>query len=226
MPDAPEALAPRRFRLVVFDWDGTLADSTGLIASCMQAACRDLGLPVPDDASARHVIGLGLVDAMRSVAPTLPRDRYGELSTKYRDRYLAQDDAIPLFEGARELLADLDAGGFLLAVATGKSRAGLARALAQQRIGHRFVATRCADEGFPKPHPDMLLHLMDRVGVPAEQTLMIGDTTHDLDLARNAGAAAIAMTHGAHPSAELARRGPLAVVDSMVELRAWLVANA
>ncbi|HYR00864.1 MAG TPA: HAD-IA family hydrolase [Casimicrobiaceae bacterium] len=221
-----DARGPRRFALLVFDWDGTLADSTALIAGCLQGACADLGLPVPTDEDARHVIGLGLADALRHVAPTLPQDRYAELTARYRDRFLARDGEVVLFAGVREMLDELDAAGHLLAIATGKSRAGLARALAQQRIAGRFAATRCADEGFPKPHPDMLLHLMDRTGVAAESTLMIGDTTHDLELARNAGAAAIAMTHGAHPGAELSRLAPLAAVDSIAALREWLRANA
>ena len=230
-----DAGGAHRFALIVFDWDGTLADSTALIAGCLQGACADLGLPVPTDEDARHVIGLGLADALRHVAPTLPQDRYAELTARYRDRFLARAGEVHhlavarevvLFAGVREMLDELDAAGHLLAIATGKSRAGLARALAQQRIAGRFAATRCADEGFPKPHPDMLLHLMDRTGVAAESTLMIGDTTHDLELARNAGAAAIAMTHGAHPGAELSRLAPLAAVDSIAALREWLRANA
>jgi len=123
------------------------------------------------------------------------------------------------------MLSELALAGHLLAIATGKSRAGLTRSLAQQAIADRFVATRCADEGFPKPHPDMLLALMDRTGVSAAETLMIGDTTHDMELARNAGASALALTHGAHRSEELARCGPLATVASIAELRAWLRAN-
>jgi phosphoglycolate phosphatase len=218
--------APRRFPFLVFDWDGTLADSTAIIVTSLQQACRDVGEPVPDDGTARFVIGLGLADSLRRVAPGLPEDRYPELTARYRHHYLAQDAAIPLFAGARELLDDLDAAGFTLAIATGKSRAGLARALAQQGIGDRFAATRCADEGFPKPHPDMLLHLMDRVGAAAASTLMIGDTTHDVALARNAGAAALAVTYGAHEPADLARSGALGTVDSMAELRAWIGANA
>ncbi len=221
-----DARRPRRFELLVFDWDGTLADSTAMIAGCLQGACADLGLPVPADDDARHVIGLGLADALRRVAPTLPPARYSELTARYRDRFLARDGDIVLFEGVREMLEELAAAGHLLAIATGKSRAGLARALAQQNLAHRFAATRCADEGFPKPHPDMLLHLMDRMGVDAQSTLMIGDSTHDLELARNAGAAAIAMTHGAHASADLSRHAPLAAVDSIGALREWLRANA
>ena len=217
---------PQRFRLLVFDWDGTLADSTAIIAGAIQQACTDLGLPVPDDTAARYVIGLGLADAMRHVAPTLPLSDHPRLSDRYRHHYLARDPEIPLFDGAREMLDELDARGFLLAIATGKSRVGLARALAQQGLAHRFVASRCADEGFPKPHPDMLLALMDRCGTEPSETLMIGDTTHDLELARNAGASAIAVTYGAHGAGGFAGFAPLATVSSVAELRAWLSANA
>src|SRR5262245_26358418 len=170
MPE-PATAAPR-FRLLVFDWDGTIADSTALIVSCLKDACADVGLPVPGDADARHVIGLGLVDAVRHVAPTLPRERYAEISAAYRKRYLERDAEIVLFDGVREMLVELEHAGHLLAIATGKSRAGLTRSLAQQGIADRFIATRCADEGFPKPHPDMLLALMDRTGVEAGETLM------------------------------------------------------
>jgi phosphoglycolate phosphatase len=217
---------PRRFRFVVFDWDGTLADSTALIAESIRLACGDVGEPVPDPATARYVIGLGLADVLARIAPGLPKERQHELTDRYRHHFLAHDDAIPLFDGVRELLAELDAAGFLLGVATGKSRAGLERAMAQHRLAGQFVATRCADEGFPKPHPDMLLHLIDHVGVGPQETLMIGDTTHDVELAHGAGAAALAVTYGAHESANLARLGPLATVDSIPELRRWLHANA
>ena len=225
MTDRGQANDARRFRLIVFDWDGTLADSTRLIAHSMQQACRAIGAPVPDDVRARHVIGLGLVDALRYVAPTVPPERYQELAGYYRDSYVARESEIPLFDGVRELLDELEADGFLLAVATGKGRAGLDRALAQQGLAHRFIATRCADEGFPKPHPDMLLHLMERAGVDPGTTLMIGDTSHDLELARNAGVAAVAVAWGAHPAAGLADFGALATVHSVAELRAWLRAK-
>ena len=218
--------ATRRFDLIVFDWDGTLVDSTTLISEALQQACRDLGQPVPDDAAARYVIGLGLADAMKRVAPELPPCRYPELGARYREHYLAREAAIPLFAGARELLADLDAAGYLLAIATGKTRAGLARSLARIGLEGTFHATRCADEGFPKPHPDMLLHLMDRLTVAPHATLMIGDTTHDLDLARNAGAAGLAVAYGAHPPDELATGSPLATVHSVTELREWLTHHA
>jgi len=216
----------RRFALVVFDWDGTLADSTTLIAQSLQRACVDVGQPAPDDVAARFVIGLGLADALRTVAPALPPERYGELSARYRDHYLARESDIPLFDGARELLAELEAAGYWLAVATGKSRRGLDRALSANGLAGAFHATRCADEGFPKPHPDMLLHLMGRLGVSPDETLMIGDTTHDLALARNAGASGVAVTYGAHALEGLAGLSPLATVNSVAELRTWLALNA
>jgi phosphoglycolate phosphatase len=218
--------AARRYRLLVFDWDGTLADSTEVIAEALRGACADVGLPMPDPASARFVIGLGLRDALSRVAPGLDPERYPELSLHYRRRFLARDPEIPLFEGARELLDELAGAGYLLAVATGKTRIGLDRAMANAGLAGRFHATRCADEGLPKPHPEMLLHLMDALAVDARSTLMIGDTTHDLELARGAGADALAVAYGAHPPEGLARLAPRATVHSVAELRAWLAANA
>jgi phosphoglycolate phosphatase len=217
--------ANRRFELIVFDWDGTLADSTTVIAQAIQAALRDMGEAVPDDKAARYVIGLGLTDALRTVAPALPAHRHSELAAHYRRHYLARENEVPLFAGAAALLEDLERAGYLLAVATGKSRMGLDRVLTRNDLVRRFHATRCADEGFPKPHPDMLLNLMDRLGVRSEQTLMIGDTTHDLELARNAGVAGVAVAYGAHEAAGFARYAPLATVHSIAELRAWLGQN-
>ena len=218
-------LDQRRFRLLVFDWDGTLSDSTTVIAEAIQSACRDLGEPVPDDAAARYVIGLGLTDALSLVAPGLPQSRYSELTVLYRRHYLAREDDIPLFAGASALLSELEAAGYLLAIATGKSRMGLSRVLARSGLARRFHATRCADEGFPKPNPDMLLHLMDRLAVAPEETLMIGDTTHDLELARNAGTSSLAVAYGAHDLEGLARLAPLATVHSIAEMREWLARN-
>ena len=222
----PAEFAPRRFPFLVFDWDGTLIDSTSIIADSLQQACRDLGEPTPTDVDARYVIGLGLSDALKRVAPGLPRERHSDLAARYRHHFLARDAQMQLYPGARELLADLASAGFLLGIATGKSRSGLDRALAQQRLDGLFAATRCADEGFPKPHPDMLEQLMDRVGVAPHETLMIGDTTHDIELARNAGAAALAVAYGAHHADGLGALAPLATLHSIAELRAWLIANA
>lgn len=216
----------KRYRLLAFDWDGTIADSTALIAGAIQQTCRDLGLPAPDDRGARHVIGLGHHEAISYVAPTLAAADTASFAERYSQHYLAGDADVPLFAGVRDMLDQLDDRGFLLGIATGKTRAGLARALARHDLGHRFAASRCADECFPKPHPAMLLSLMDQVGVGPKETLMIGDTTHDLDLARNAGVGALAVAYGAHPAAGLAALSPLATVNSVEELRLWLAKNA
>ena len=221
MPD----FAPRRYDLIVFDWDGTLSDSTALIAASIRAACVDVGQPMPSERDARYVIGLGLADALAHVAPALAADGRRALAERYRHHFLAREHDVPLFDGAAALLAGLEGAGYRLAVATGKSRAGLDRALARNGLERRFHATRCADEGYPKPHPDMLLTLMDRLAAEPSRTLMIGDTTHDLDLARNAGTQALAVAWGAHDPEGLALRGPLATVHSVGELAAWLADN-
>ena len=215
----------RRFKLIVFDWDGTLADSTGIISHAIREALRDMGEPVPDEEAARYVIGLGLADALRTVAPALPAARHSELVAHYRTHYLAAEQDIPMFAGAVDLLDELDRAGYFLGVATGKSRMGLDRVLTKNGLARRFHATRCADEGQPKPHPEMLLHLIDRLGVERTETLMIGDTTHDLLLARNAGVPAVAVTYGAHAREPLARLAPVGTAHSMAELAQWLRSN-
>ena len=212
----------RRFELIVWDWDGTLADSTAIIAASLQKACAALGIAIPSERAARHVIGLGLADALQHVAPGLPPERHADLSQHYRDHYLRHDADIPLFAGAAELLGELRTTGHLLAVATGKSRRGLDRAMDQYGLRGMFAASRCADEGHPKPHPDMLLYLMDRLNVRPAQTLMIGDTTHDIHMAHNSGVTAVAVAYGAHPAEELMAADPVAVVQSVGELRRWL----
>lgn len=211
--------------MLVFDWDGTLSDSAGHIVTALQAAFRDLGLPTPDDHSARYVIGLGLQDALSYLNPGLPADRYHEVTERYRYHFLAGDSAIRLFPDVPEGIADLEAGGYQLAVATGKSRRGLDRSLAATQLERYFHASRCADEGLPKPHPEMLEFLIERLDVTPERTLMIGDTTHDLQMAQNAGVAAVAVTYGAHPLPELERLEPLACVGSFGSLMEWLKQN-
>lgn len=211
-----------RLRLVVFDWDGTLADSAAIIAESIQEACRDLGLEVPDEQRARYVIGLGLLDAVAHVAPGIAPEKRQELAERYRQHYLARDPNIRLFAGVGQLLDMIEARGAWLAVATGKSRLGLDRALLQTGLEKRFHATRCADEGFAKPHPDMLLYLLDRLGVAPEEAVMVGDTTHDLQLARNAGVRGLAVSWGAHPRTALEELSPDACFGVMPELHSWL----
>lgn len=213
------------FDLIVFDWDGTLLDSAAAIVQAIQNAARDLALPTPSDAEARHVIGLGLGDALRHAVPSLTPERYGEMVERYRHHYLSGDHELDLFAGVPALLADLSAAEYLLAVATGKSRLGLNRALQHSGLGPLFHATRCADECFSKPHPQMLEELLDELGVAPARALMIGDTTHDLQMAINAGVPAIGVAYGAHPVAQLDALSPLAVVHSIEELAAWLRQN-
>jgi phosphoglycolate phosphatase len=217
--------APLRYSLIVFDWDGTLSDSAAIIVRALQSACADLGLAVPADADARYVIGLGLHDSLRHVAPALHVDDYPKLSARYRAHYMDRDGEIPLFAGVPEMLESLAGRGHHLAVATGKSRRGLDEALTLAGIGHRFVATRCADEGHSKPHPEMLLHLLERIGIEPASALMIGDTTHDLQLAANAGVDAVGVAYGAHPREALASEPHRAIVHSVGELSAWLRSN-
>ncbi|MDD5301384.1 MAG: HAD-IA family hydrolase [Gallionella sp.] len=216
----------KRYDLIVFDWDGTVMDSTAVIAGSIQAACRDLDLPVPDDEAARHVIGLGLSQALRYAVPDAPESMYEPLVARYRHHFMAQDRAIPLFDGARETLAELHGAGYWLGVATGKNRAGLDRALESTGLNKYFHATRTADQTFSKPNPTMLLELMDELAVSTERALMIGDTTHDVQMAQNAKVDVVAVGYGAHPPEQLQELNPLALVGSFAELRAWLRANA
>lgn len=219
-------MSERRYELIIFDWDGTLMDSAETIVACIQAACQDLGLPVPSREAASHIIGLGLQDALTHLLPELPRQDYPRLVEAYRNHYLAQDAEIPLFPGADRLIADLHARGHLLAVATGKARRGLERAFQRTGLGAYFHASRTADETFSKPHPAMIEELLDELSVPAERALMVGDTSHDLLMARNAGVDALAAGYGAHPAESLVPLNPLAVCSDFTELAQWLLANA
>ncbi len=215
-----------RYELLVFDWDGTIMDSTGLIARCIQDACRDMGLPVPSDEQARWVIGLGASQSVRHVAPTLEPSRHAEFAARYRAQYLAREHEAPLFEGIPALLAELRGRGRRLAVATGKSRRGLDSALAASGLAPHFETSRCADEGFAKPHPGMLLAILEATGVESSRALMIGDTTHDLELAANAGLDAVGVTYGAHDETLLRAGAARHLATSVEDLRRWLARNA
>lgn len=217
---------PQQFDLIVFDWDGTLFDSTALITRCIQSACRDLGVPVPSDRDASFVIGMGLIEALQHAAPDLPRERYKELGERYRHHYFARQHEIVLFAGAVEMLHALKARHHWLGIATGKSRRGLDEALRTVQLDGLFDATRTADETASKPDPRMLLELMRLFGVDGERTLMVGDTTHDLQLAANAGAAAVGVGYGAHEHAAFASFDTRFVAQSVPELHDWLLRHA
>ncbi|MDP2823451.1 MAG: HAD-IA family hydrolase [Sulfuritalea sp.] len=212
----------KHFELIVFDWDGTLMDSTGAIVASIQAAATDLGIEPPSDERASHIIGLGLIDALRHALPDLPSERYQDVALRYRQHYMARDHELLLFDGAEALIDELVAAGHILAVATGKTRKGLDRAFEVSGLGPRFRASRCADECHSKPHPQMLEELMGEFGVEPAATLMIGDTTHDLLMARNAGVAALGVAYGAHPRETLEAESPLFCAANVAELTAWL----
>jgi phosphoglycolate phosphatase len=216
----------KQFDLIVFDWDGTLMDSTATIVKCIQGAAKDLGLPVPSDAAAAHVIGLGLAEAMQAVMPNIDPALYPRMVERYRYHFLIKDHELVLFDGVRDMLSDLSQEGYFLAVATGKSRVGLNRALNGVGLLSMFDATRCADETFSKPHPAMLQELTRELGQDMRRTVMIGDTTHDLLMANNAGAAGIAVEYGAHPLNQLQACRPVFSAKSARELHEWLSANA
>jgi len=217
---------PKQFDLLIFDWDGTLMDSAGVIVDSIQRACEDIGQPTPSERASRQIIGLGLVQALQTLLPDLPADDYPKLVERYRHHYLGRDERIPLFDGVASGIRNLHANGFQLAVATGKSRLGLSRALEASGLGAWFAATRCADQTYSKPHPAMVLELIDELDADPARTLVIGDTSHDLLMASNAGVASLGVTYGAHEADDLQPHAPLALMNSFAEVHAWLNTNA
>lgn len=219
-------MARKQFDLIVFDWDGTLMDSTSTIVKCIQAAAKDLGLPIPRDHAAAQVIGLGLQEAMQAAMPDIEAHYYPRMVERYRYHYLSKDHELVLFDGALEMLKDLAQQAYFLAVATGKSRVGLNRAMNAVGLLSLFDATRCADETFSKPHPAMLQELTRELGQDMRRTVMIGDTSHDLLMANNAGAAGVAVQYGAHPPEQLDACRPIFSAASVSELHRWLSEHA
>ena len=216
----------RNFDLLAFDWDGTLFDSTKIIVRCIQAAVLDVGGTVPSDEAAGYVIGLGLTQALAHAVPDLPPAKYPELGARYRHHYAAHYDDLVLFDGVLPMLEALKQRGFLLAVATGKSRLGLDESLQSAQLKNVFDASRTADETAGKPHPRMLHELMAQFDLPASRVLMVGDTTHDLQMALNAACASVGVTYGAHESAAFDALKPRFVAHSIAQLHNWLLASA
>ena len=213
----------RPFRLLIFDWDGTLSDSNDLIVSSLRATIDDLRMEHLQDDQLRGVIGLGLNEAIEALYPGLPSSRAEQFSSSYRERYARYHAAAaPLFDDAREVIDELYAAGYTLAVATGKSRRGLDRALEASGLAQYFAASRCADEAFSKPHPQMIDEIIDVLGTERQETLMIGDSIHDMQMARNARVPAVAAAYGAQPRERLLEFGPVACVDSLREFACWL----
>lgn len=217
---------PKQFDLIVFDWDGTLVDSTHAIVESVQGAAADAGLPIPSDAAARGIIGLELHRAIATLFEGVSEEQVLYLAERYRYHFLVRDHAIPMFDGVAQSMAQLADEGFMLSVATGKTRRGLDRAMSTTELQPHFLASRCADECFSKPHPQMLHEIMDELGVMPERTLMVGDTSYDLQMARNAGVASLAVSYGAQPLENLLEHAPLAHFDRFTKLHQWLIINA
>ncbi len=217
----------RAYELLVFDWDGTLMDSESRIVNCMRSAITDLGLALPTDSSISNIIGLGLKEAICMLFPAADEALVEEVKGRYRHHFLFENRTpMPLFSGAKEVLHALKAEGYLLAVATGKGRPGLDKALNNTGLDKVFHTTRCADEAFSKPHPDMLLQILDELGVEATDALMIGDTEYDMQMANSAGTAALAVSYGVHSTERLLQHEPQGCLAAISEVPDWLLSRA
>lgn len=216
-----------KYQFLVFDWDGTLMDSAARIVASLTAGFTELGVEPPAPARCRDIIGLGLEEAILSLWPDSTVAQRRQLIERYRHHYLdANDTPTPLFTGAETVVAGLYDAGYLMAVATGKSRRGLDAALDETGLGRWFHATRSAEETFSKPHPRMLIELMNEFGVGAKDCLMIGDTEYDLQMAANADVDAVAVSCGAHEADRLLAMQPLACLSGIDALPDWLARQA
>ena len=217
---------PKQFDLLIFDWDGTLSDSTATIVHAIQSASQDVGITVPNDTQSKSIIGLGLAEALETLFPNSDQSTRQKIVERYRVHYLARDEGIVLFDGVEAALEEYAAAGFMLAVATGKGREGLNRAFRQTGLSRFFHASRCAGECISKPHPQMLEEILDELGVMPEKAVMIGDTHFDLQMAQNAKMPSLGVTYGAHPLENLVPHAPLACFDNFTTLHSWLSQNA
>ena len=215
--------ADKHIGLLVFDWDGTLVDSVAYIAQSMRTAAAEQDLPIPTVDAVREIVGLGLTEAVQRLFPQLDKVANKALSVHYSTVFKRdQDEPCRLFDGVRRSLEELRDAGFQLAVATGKSRKGLRRAMQELQMGDLFVASRCADETRSKPDPLMLLELLEELAVAPARALMVGDTLHDLNMATNAGITSIAVDYGAHPRARLLAAAPLACISRFSDIKIYI----
>ena len=214
----------KQFDLIVWDWDGTLANSTGMITDAIVSAAAQVGLPALDPLAASNIIGLGLKESIHALFGNISAEKAQALAKQYTANYYAGESEIPLFEGAADTIKTLHKRGFKLAVATGKGRRGLNLALEHCGLSPYFHATKTVDECFSKPHPQMLDELMDALIVRPERTLMIGDTSYDLQMASNAGVPAVAVTFGAQSQDKLNSYNSIAMFNQFSELSSWLLA--
>lgn len=217
----------KKYELIVFDWDGTLMDSEERIVTCMQRAATDTHMPTPSDAATREIIGLGLAEAVARLFPDADRPMIDAIADAYRMHWLSDGvEPAVMFAGARELIEGLYGSGHLLAVATGKSRRGLEKSLAESGLGDFFHASRCADETFSKPHPQMLQDILTDLDTPPEAAVVIGDTEYDMQMAGNAGVDAVGVSHGVHATDRLFAHGAIACFDDLYAVSDWLLGPA
>lgn len=216
----------KQFDLIVWDWDGTLADSTGMITNALLKAAEQVGLPVLTPQTASNIIGLGLREAIHNLYGEIPTEQAQALAKQYTTNYYAGESEIPLFAGAADTVKALHKRGFKLAVATGKGRRGLNLALEHCGLGKYFHSTRTVDECFSKPHPQMLDELMEYLVVMPERTLMIGDTSYDLQMAQNAGVSSIGVTYGAQTAEQWQHLNPMHQFSDFAGLSTWLLEHA
>lgn len=214
-----------KYEAIIFDWDGTLADSTARIVESMQLAAKDAGVAQRTDFDIQQIIGLGLKEAIQTLWPENAHqdDVIEQIRMGYNHHFIAEiRPVVELYDFAHEMLEKLNVAGHQLGVATGKSRSGLNRAFRELGVGHLFHGSRCADETRSKPHPLMLNELMEVLSVAPEEVLMVGDTQFDIDMATAAGVDSVAITHGAHSIDRLKRSRPNHVVSDLRELSRWL----
>jgi len=212
------------YELIIFDWDGTLMDSEVQIITCMQRAAKTCKVRIPTDNEVRHIIGLGLTEAVQAIYPNANQQDIQQMFDAFRVHFLGADrPPSRLFPQVEAILEQLNDAGYLLAVATGKGRAGLASVLVETGLKHYFITTRCADETFSKPHPQMLEEILYYVGLESHQALMVGDTTYDIEMAANAKMDSLGVAWGVHPSENLIKTGAKACLkQSLTELPIWL----
>ena len=213
-----------QYKLVIFDWDGTLMDSADKIINCMQIAAKRCDLPVPSASEVGHIIGISLEPAIKQLFGIDDNDLVQRLKNAYKDAFIIHDATpSPLFDGVDTMLNALTARGLTLAVATGKARRGLLRAWEQTGTEKYFSASRSADEAKSKPSPDMLLQIIDELNISVSDAIMVGDTTYDMQMAKSIGMARVGVSYGVHAQAHLEAFNPKAIVHSIDELRHFLL---
>jgi len=211
------------FELFIFDWDGTIVDSLSKIVACTQAALRKVDLPEADEEKIRRGIGLGLRQTVEAFCPGCSEETFDAIVAAYRELWFSEFTMQPeVFPGVRETLDELSGRGHRLAVATAKGRRGLDRELEASGLTSHFISSRTVDEALAKPNPQMVLDLMVETGARAGNTVMIGDTPHDLQMAANARTAAVGVTTGTYDSPELEEYQPVVVLSGVADLVPWI----